>query len=178
MANPTPAAELDPLQSFSSRSLHSAPAMCAAEDVVLLAGKLHAAPSRRAEIIPHEGLRWREISAAAQGSGPRAKAEYRRLRRATESDDTEEVPPRAAGQRPKWQYFCVLGAVGVPATMEISDIRRRQRRQSAEPAERRRAQPGRGSSTTWKLLRSLSCIGADHSALTPSSSLAAHVRGA
>ncbi|KAJ8485656.1 hypothetical protein OPV22_018141 [Ensete ventricosum] len=180
--SPDSAAEPD-ADHFEFFSFPSPPDMCAAADV-FLGGKIlpfGAPPPKRAENLGD--LCWQESCAASECSrrrrrfwGGRVKAEYRRLR--SVSDCHGMVPPPAARQqRPRW-YLCVLGSVRVPATMDISDIRSRQRRQpAAAEADSRRGPSGDVGRATWKLLRSLSCTGLDSaSAVTLPLRFAAHVQ--
>lgn len=89
--------------------------------------------------------------------GAKSKAGYRRLRKLSECDGkglekTTSARPQKEPHRPRWFLF-VLGSMRVPETMDMGNIRNRQRRrlsQAAKPG----GDVGRGA---WRLLRSLSC---------------------
>ncbi|ONK70543.1 uncharacterized protein A4U43_C05F34800 [Asparagus officinalis] len=65
----------------------------------------------------------------------RLPAEYRKLRRVSDSDPKTK-------SRPRW-YVLVFGSVRVPAAMEMKEIRIRQRRR-ARPAGEEKGGGGRG----------------------------------
>ncbi|WOK92672.1 hypothetical protein Cni_G01363 [Canna indica] len=187
---PDAAAEPDPFE-FSFRCPFSPPAMCAADDI-FLAGKIlpfgaPPPPPKRAETSGD--LRWKPEPPAAAAQGPDRlrrlwsggpKTGYRRMRRVSDCDDgkalLEKAPPQVSArqQRPRW-YLWVLGSVRLPATMDMSDIKNRQRRKILA-AETGNDLNGGGS---WKLLRSLSCRGLESATVVtvppPLNLAAAHV---
>lgn len=160
--------------------------MCAADDV-FLQGKLLPfgtlpGPSPKKDKIydprRHHPREQRKLETAEGFNlpggiwGGAMTPEYRRLRKAPESD-TKVLPPRS---RPRW-YLCVLGTVRVPAAMEMRDIRSRQRRRSS-PATEAADDSGRWSfegSKSWKLLRSLSCKGLESAVAVAPLRLVSHV---
>lgn len=83
------------------------------------------------------------------GNAGLTKPEYRRLRRA--SSKRPDAKARPTHLHPP----CVLGPSRVPATMELSDIRSRQRRPAGEASSR----------VGWMVLRSLSCNGIESAAV-------------
>ncbi|KAG6470772.1 hypothetical protein ZIOFF_071852 [Zingiber officinale] len=146
------------------------PALCAADEI-FLAGKIlpfGAPPPKRYQISEGE-LRRRDLLQVDHRTtrctaddvcfwgGAQSKAGYRRLRKVSDCDGKELEKATAARtqkepHRPRWFLF-VLGSMRVPETMDMGNIRNRQRRRRSRDSEPG-GDVGRG---TWRLLRSLSC---------------------
>ncbi|KAG1326924.1 putative serine/arginine repetitive matrix protein 1-like [Cocos nucifera] len=138
--------------------------MCAADDVFLQGkllpfGEAPPRPPKKDDIYNPRSLprdQWR----------PETTTEYQRLRKAPESDVRVPPPPQPPRSRSRW-YLFVLGSVRVPATMEMKDIRRRQRRRSPAAIPEDSGRWSFERSKSWKLLRSLSCTGMSAVAAAP-----------
>lgn len=91
--------------------------------------------------------------------GANSKAGYRRLRKSSDCDgkrlvNTTSARPQKEPHRPRPRWFLfVLGSMRVPETMDMGNIRNRQRRRRSQAADPG-GDLGRGP---WRLLRSLSC---------------------
>lgn len=87
---------------------------------------------------------------------------HRKLRRAASDPPTEAMKPQ-----PRW-YLFVLGPMRVPSAMQMEDIRTRQRRRRTPSPEDTVGRLSNGRRGPWRLLRSLSCNGAESAAVLPS----------
>ncbi|WOL18313.1 hypothetical protein Cni_G27107 [Canna indica] len=94
-----------------------------------------------------------------ESTGGSKTAEYQRLRSVAEGSDD----PRGAHRKttlPRSRVCCVLGAMRVPARMDMNEIKSRRRRGAG-------AVGGDVSRGTWKLLSLLSCKGIESAAVAP-----------
>ncbi|WOL05520.1 hypothetical protein Cni_G14249 [Canna indica] len=152
----------DALFEFSSLPQHSSPsAMCAADDIfhmgmlLPLSAAAPPPPPKRKATRPPPAPRapsFDQLHRRLRDGGQAKAGEYKRLIRSSSSTEhVDVVRPRLS-----CRHF-VLGAVRLPATMDMREIRSRQRRRGPAAED---GDANRGS--TWRLLlRSLSCKGVE-----------------